>query len=256
MLLDEIITTVKQTLTERITSPLLGGFLVSWCLWNWRFLVILFSDATVSQTFEMVDRVAFPTTTAVITRGFFFPLATAAAYIFVYPFPARFVYWYSLRRQRETNETKQRHADETLLSVEDSRLLRAEYVERERKNTDLIQIRNNEIARLTAALDAAEKVGPMPLLRAAVEKDKSLTEAQAFLLTLLEKLGSPAPESVLIERSTQGKIPAEFNIGELERLKLLKRNYDISESQYTLAFTHEGRKALLETKAHVSPLTD
>ncbi len=254
MLIDEIITSVKQTLIERVTSPLLGGFLVSWCLWNWRFLVILFSDATVSQTFEMVDRIAFPTATTVIMRGFFYPLATAAAYIFLYPFPARFVYWYTLRRQREANETKQKDANETLLSVEDSRLLRAEYVERERRNTELIQTRNEEIARLNAALDAAEKTKSKSVLSVAVENEKTLTQEQALLLQLLGKLGSPALESVLVAQSKREKIAVEFDLGELVKRKLLLRKFNYELNGSSFEFTHEGRRALLETEALMPPV--
>ena len=249
MLLDEIIASAKQTLTERIASPLLGGFLVSWSLWNWKFLVILFSDATVSQTFSMIERIAFPDSVVLFTRGFLYPLLTAAAYIFVYPYPARFVYAFTLRRQREINQTKQRIADETPLTLEESRRLRAEYVEHERKNNEMIQRLNEEVARLNAALDAVTKHEPQPALSAAERIYDRLEPTQVFLLRILEKGGSPALESELIEKSPEPRVKTEFDIGELERRKLLHRNFDQSKGKYTLEFTHEGRRALLDSNA-------
>lgn len=248
MSLDDLLSTAKQSLTERLSSPLLGSFVLSWCLWNWKFLVVLLSANTVSQTFALIDKLAFPNFTSVLTHGVLYPLLTAAAYIFLYPYPSRIVYAFNLRRQREVNEIRQQIADETPLTLQESRRLRAEYVEHERKNNELVQKLNEEIARLNAALDAATKVEPPPGLSAAERIYDQLEPTQLFLLRILEKIGSPALEADLIAKSPEPKVKTEYDIGELERRKLLHRNYDQAKSGYTLDFTHNGRRALLESK--------
>ncbi len=249
MVLDDIITSTKQSFAERLASPLLGSFVAAWCVWNWKFLVILFSAATVSQTFALIEKYVYPDSMAIMTRGVLYPLITAAAYIFIYPYPARFIYAFTLRRQREINETKQRIADETPLTLEESRRIRAEYIEHERKNNEQIQRLNEEVARLNAALDSGTKPEAKPELSAADKLYDRLEPTEVFILRALEEIGSPALESELIKTSPEPKIKTEFAIGELERRKLLHRNFDQDRRGYTLQFTHDGRRALLENRS-------
>lgn len=248
MLLDDILASTKESLAERLSSPFLGSFVVAWCLWNWKFLVILFSAATVSQTFNLVEKVAYPDWYTIVTCGILYPVLSALAYIFIYPYPARFIYAFTLRRQREINETRQQIADETPLTVEESRRIRAEYVENDRKSKEALERLNEEIARLNAALDVATKAEPRSELTQAERMYNKLEPTQLFLLRVLETVGSPALESEVIERSPETRVKTEYDIGELERRKLLHRDYDQLRHGYTLAFTHDGRRALLESK--------
>lgn len=71
MLLDDLLTSAKQTLVERLASPLLGSFAAAWCVWNYKFLVVLFSSAGVSQTFALIEKFAFPDAWSILIRGFF-----------------------------------------------------------------------------------------------------------------------------------------------------------------------------------------
>lgn len=54
-MLEDLLKAAREQAADRLTSPLIGSFIVSWCLWNYRFLVILFFDATVSQTFRLIE---------------------------------------------------------------------------------------------------------------------------------------------------------------------------------------------------------
>jgi hypothetical protein len=248
MVLDDIISAAKQSVLERVASPLLGSFVIAWCLWNWKFLVILFSDASVSQTFVLIEKHAFPEWTAIACRGILFPIATAAAYVFLYPYPARIVYGFTLRRQREINMTRQKIADETLLTLEESRRLRAEFVEQDRKQNERVRNLNEEIARLSTALEVM-KAEEKPELSTDERLYDTLEPSQLFLLRILERADGPALESDLIKKTPEPRLKAEFDIGELERRKLLHRNFDQARNAYTLEFTHAGRRALLEGKA-------
>lgn len=246
MALEEILASAKQTLLERITSPLLGSFFLAWCAWNWRFLVVLFSDTSVPQTFALVDNQIYPDLVTFLAHAVFFPMLSAAVYIFIYPYPARFVYAFTLRRQRETNQIKQQIADETPLTLEESLRLRSEYVAHERKNTETVQRLNEEIARLNAALDASVQPETKPDVPAPRLSSPRLEPSQVTLLQILEKGGPPVLEAQLVGRSPEGRVKTDFDIGELERLGYLKRGWDSRRDEHTLDFTHEGRRALLE----------
>ncbi|MBT9456800.1 MAG: hypothetical protein IV097_09275 [Burkholderiaceae bacterium] len=180
--------------------------------------------------------------------GVLLPLISACVYVFVYPYPARYIYEFTLKRQREINQTKQLIANETPLTREESIRLRAEYVEHERKNAEASHRLNEEIARLNAALDSlgASTIKPTPALVAA--PDTGLDPTQLFMLNILEKLSGRAPESELLKRSPETKIKAEFDLGELEKRKFVKRSFDIDHGENLVSFTHEGRRILLSSK--------
>jgi predicted transcriptional regulator len=233
---------------ERLSSPLLGAFSISWCVWNWKFLVILFSNNSATTTFELVEKIAFPDLSSVLLRGLFLPLLTSLAYVFVYPYPARYVYRFTLNRQREINQIKQRIAEETPLTVEESRKLRAEYVENELRHTETIQRLNDEIARLNLLVETQDKKdrSVSPLSKAERIYDK-LEPTQLALLRLLEKKGGQSLENELIELAARTRVKTEFDLGELERRKLLTRSY--SRQGTVVKFTHEGRGVLLKSES-------
>jgi len=124
-MLEDLLTSAKQTLLDRLASPLIGSFVLAWPLWNWKFIVILMSSNTVSMTFALIEKWCFPTSQDVMLRGFLWPLASALVYVFVYPYPARYIYGVVRRHQAELNRRKQQIEGEELLTREQSRELRA-----------------------------------------------------------------------------------------------------------------------------------
>lgn len=132
---------IGQFIDERLSSPLLGTFLISWAAWNYKFIVILLSSNSVLRTFELIETVAFPTGLDVALRGFAYPLLTTLLYIYVYPYPAKLVYSTWRRTQYDLTKIRQQYADETLLSIDESRELRAQMQavkdELAQANTDL-----------------------------------------------------------------------------------------------------------------------
>lgn len=246
-MLEDLLKAAREQASDRLTSPLIGSFIISWCLWNYKFLVILFSDATVSQTFHLIETTAFPSSASVAVRGFLLPALTAAVYIFLYPYPARFVYGFTRRRQREILELRRKIEDETPLTVEDSRRLRAELRQAEQKHRDELDRMAQELARAREqleklqpqALDVSPKTEHSPKIR------PRLTSSQRDLLLKLERTGGKATHAALVTKGGQAKVQAEFDLGELEGLELLSKDYDQSEHDYTYEFTHEGRRFVL-----------
>jgi hypothetical protein len=167
-------------------------------------------------------------------------------YVFAYPYPARFVYAFTLRRQREINAIKRKIEEETPLTLEESRVLRAEYVQLERKHQEIVDRLSTEISRLNTALDETQKTAlARPELEPAERLYGALEPTQLALLQQLEKHGGEAAEKVLVKSSTEPKIKTEFDLGELERRKLIKKDFDQRNMEYMYEFTHEGRRVLL-----------
>ncbi|MBI5450656.1 MAG: hypothetical protein HY940_04795 [Gammaproteobacteria bacterium] len=245
-MIDDLLKSAKESISERLGNPLLGSFSVAWCLWNYKFLVILFSAASVSRTFNLIETVAFPDAWSIFTRGVGFPLVTALLYVFVYPYPARYVYAFTLKRQREINQIKRQIEEETPLTLEESKRIRAGYVQLERKNQETIDRLNEEVARLKAALDQIQKIeSDSPKLALSEKLYGQLEPTQLDLLKTLEESGGRVALSQLLNRSSESKIKTEFDIGELERRELIHKSFDRDIEENVFAFTHEGRRVLL-----------
>lgn len=251
-MVDEIVKSAKAQLSERIASPLIGSFTISWCLWNYKFLVILFSAATVSQTFALIDTIVFPTTWSMILNGVLLPAATTFAYIFVYPYPAKYVYEFTRRRQKEINEVRQRIEDETLLTIEESRKIRAEVLQTAKAHQEIVDRLNGEISRLKLEMTNGQPEPPTLPPAADESSQEAVTPTQLAILKLLEKAGGKMNEDILIKSSTASKVKTEFDIGELVKLEMIKRRHDIRTGEVMYEFLHEGRRTLLDSANHAA----
>jgi hypothetical protein len=91
-MLDDITTTIKAQLYERVTSPLLGSFLISWCLINYKLILILFSSLSAPEKITYIEFNLFSSVQDYMLKGVFFPLIATLAIILVYPYPAAKIY--------------------------------------------------------------------------------------------------------------------------------------------------------------------
>lgn len=219
---------------------------MSWCLWNWKFLVVLFSDASISQTFNMIESISFPDVKSIFIFGVACPLITSLIYIFLYPFPARFVYGYTLNQNRKNNELRQSISKETLLTQEESDYFKIKYIEVIQKQQDTIQLLNGKIADLT--------IIPNVTAEAKIEKseieDKSLsaplTESQLIILEKISSVGETATQSDVLLFSKLDKLQVKYDLEELVRKKYL--HVSLNESFIKVyQLMHEGVGALLKS---------
>ena len=246
-MVDEIVKSAKAQLSERIASPLIGSFAISWSLWNYKFLVILFSAASVSQTFALVDIMVFPTTWSLILNGVLLPAATTFAYLFLYPYPAKYVYEFTRRRQKVINEVRQRIEDETPLTIEESRQLRAEVLQTEKAHQEVVDRLIGEISRLKIEMTNGQPETPSVAPAAEESSQEAVTPTQLAVLKLLEKAGGKMNEDILIKSSKESKVKTEFDLGELVKLEMIKKRHNIQTGENTYEFLHEGRRILLDS---------
>ena len=122
--MEDFVKSVKAQLYDRVSSPLLFSFAVSWLIWNYRFVLILLSDITVQQKFAMIDSLIYPEWYVLLTRGLVLPLVSSLVYLFFYPYPAWYVFRHIRQQQKRLKELQQEIDDETPLTREEARSLR------------------------------------------------------------------------------------------------------------------------------------
>jgi hypothetical protein len=250
-MIDEILDSTKSSLADRISSPLLGSFLVSWCIWNWKFLVILFSDAGVTQTFSLVESVAFSDINDILSNGLLYPLITSLIYVFIYPFPARYVYGFMLYQKNKNNRLRQSVANETPLTLEESRQLTAEFNEIYQKQILQIEELNEKISQLTlASQDKNSK--ELKNSKLYNYSKNEITESQIFLLQLIADQVGGASENGIKKIAGINTLQIVFDIEELVRKSLLERVVSIRGEGNRLRLTHEGVGVLLQKNRNSS----
>lgn len=242
---EAIYKTTKESIIERLSSPLMGSFVIAWCLWNYKFFVILFSKAGVTHTFHLIESIVFPDFTTTIVKGAILPLATALAYIFIYPYPALKVYEFTLQRQRASNKVRQQIEDETPLTVEESRSIRAKAIALEKELEETADRLNQEITTLKADLQRARR-SPKKGDDLPESQTSPLDALQLELMKNLNQAGGNVTQSHLIGVSSEPRVKAEFALGELVRLGLLERGFNHEIDEPTYEFTHEGRRKFIE----------
>lgn len=124
-MIDEVTKSIKAQLYDRITSPLFSSFLISWSAWNYKLILIVLSASQIKEKLSLIDA-AFPDQATTVFRGAVFPLLTALAIIFLYPYPAKYIYKFSRLRQQELKVIQTEIDDSTPMTKDEARKLRRE----------------------------------------------------------------------------------------------------------------------------------
>lgn len=252
-MLDDLTKSIKAQLYERVSSPLLASFCLSWVAWNYRLVVVLLSSVPFAEKFSYIDAHIFPTFQHLILQGSIYPLATALFLIFVYPIPAKHVYEYVRKRQRELKEIQQRIDDETPLSKEEAREIRREALKASLEFEKEIQSKSGEITRLKELIEELQKVEPI----SSPEQPKQLKTPTPFgphdlndlQFEMLKKIAQSTDgimKKTLLAQSGKDVVLAEYNLGELISAGLAADNYNGAHRDYNLKATHAGRTLLVK----------
>lgn len=249
--MEELIKELRLQIHERTSSPLLGSFLASWCFWNYKFLVILFSDASVTKTFSMIEQICFPSWWEIMGFGVFGPIVTAIAYIYVYPIPAKLVYEHSLQRQKEVAEIRQRIEDETPLTYKQYRQIRQNMSAQVEEHYKEIERRDLEIARLKSEIENhRNRKAEIPEISSVdnpKKRDASISDSEIRAISLIAENGGFIPNIMFKNLTNNERLKIEYDLGELVNKQLAAPTVQDGKSGYKL--THEGKGILLKLRA-------
>lgn len=90
--MDNLLTSLKGVLYERISSPLFGSFAIAWGIFNWKFIALLFlGNEKAIDRLNQINEIKHPFDCKYIDY-FLLPLIISLLYIFVYQFISRPIY--------------------------------------------------------------------------------------------------------------------------------------------------------------------
>ncbi|MYM68245.1 hypothetical protein GTP45_15600 [Pseudoduganella sp. FT55W] len=232
--MDDLIKTVKAQLYDRLGSPLIFSFSISWILWNYRMIVILTSSLSPSDKFLAIDLLGLiwesSTWFWAVHLGVG-PLATSAAYIFVYPFIEKGIFEFTLNKRKELKQVRQRIEDETPVTEEEAKELRGLSNDLYREHRAILKDRDEEIAKLKVSIrelkdeienqTKTQQTMPLP-------KKDPLPELEPSQERLLATIGKISTESEfasfeeLLKESENSNIKVQYDIDVLERHRYIQ----------------------------------
>ena len=258
-------------------SPLGASLAVSWCAWNYKALLIVFSGESAIRKIHLIHLVYQDTgySWLHLVAG---PLFTAAFYILVFPYPSNWVYSFSLRRRKDALSLKRSIEDQTVLTQEESRALRSRFLEIEAQHmTESVRLSNsvdslkNQLKQLVDERDAlAQELAAVRHAETAASVDSlvpdvpsseddpeandvrkiPLSKSQWQMLDSLGRYGSNTPIGTLSDRLSIGEPAVWYVAGQLEELGLARRQSGTDQSGRSVrvvTLTDAGLRLFMES---------
>lgn len=95
--------TIKEiwaSLVDRVRNPLLTGFVLSWCVFNYKLLVVLFTEEHYTKKFDFIEHVLYSDADANLWLLLLGPSLFSVVYVFVLPGVALLSTWASSTYER------------------------------------------------------------------------------------------------------------------------------------------------------------
>lgn len=246
---DELKNAVKAQLYEKAISPLSGAFILSWVLWNYRFILVLISSSPYPEKISYIDKL--PISDWTFLYAFFFPLLSASAFIVLYPYPAKFFYEVSRKWQKELKEVQQKYDDEMPMDQEEARKIRREILQAEIEFDKELKNKEDEISRLKEIIAQSER--EIPISAKGEEEGQQLNGMQYDMLSVVGEATGGVLLSALLNRFK--KLPdssvviAEHCLDELIGKKFLQiKTGGHPADDWWYVATKEGRAYLVKNK--------
>lgn len=167
--MEDIIKSIKAELYDRAVSPLSGALIVSWCIWNYKVIFVLFSSEIMQYKLNYLDvfyskpiLISFfnisLTLSNSIASGIVGPVITAFSYLIIYPVFAVPVYMFSLWVKTFYERAKNFHRRNKLLTFEQSMELHKKISEIEKQKEEEHKNYLQRIEEMTIFCDKKDSV--------------------------------------------------------------------------------------------------
>ena len=263
-MLEDVTKSIKSSLYDRVSSPLFGAFAISWCLINYKLLLILFSSLLAGDKIKYIESTLYPDFLTLFLFNFLYPIIASSLFIFLYPIPAKYIYEYWHSQQIKLKKIKQTIEDETPLTIEESREIRREILSLEseyeteinRKNAE-----NNRLKELVSDLEndllntknqktisPAKQESPQPKKTAKPRKTASttITEEQSEILKSIAGSGGFKNDSELISSSSFDRVKTEYLLEDLKAKGYVTYGYNSTYVTKGAELTTIGKKYAVE----------
>lgn len=236
-MLNSIKDSIKAKLYDFAYTPFMSSYVISWILFNHKYLLVYFSGSTLDYKLQYLEKYHIE---------FLFPLYIALIYVFIYPALALIFYYATLWYNKQSMAIKQRIEDETPVTQEQARELKHEHYkladerdkaldklkEKEKEHTEVLENALKPLQNEIEAYKVAANVSNTMIDSLKVEKENMMQKHDAAIDTYntaineLKKQISNMKPSSLVNAATKAKVTNEKIKQEDDRTKVLRFFYE------------------------------
>lgn len=154
---DEVTKSILSNIQDRAVSPLFGAFVISWSLWNYKFILAILAFIPLAEKISFIEQVLYPDLWESILLLGAGPLLTSLAFLFCYPYPARLVFRFWRQKQKELRDIRISIENESLLTLEESKRIRRQIIEIQTDYDQQIRKLVDELDRYKSELTSKDK---------------------------------------------------------------------------------------------------
>lgn len=177
MSMTDISKSLGAVIDERLSNPLVSSFAISWSLINYKFFIVVFSNNTVSQTFELLDKLYSPLWYGVLI-GLVGPIVATYSYLYALPYLSNPFFKKWRKNQQQVNGIKDQFPLEALLKKEEQWEFRKEIIELQKSHSDLKSENLVLKGDLQIAEGKAEEFDKLKAVAAEAQKEASMVKVQ------------------------------------------------------------------------------
>lgn len=212
--MEDIINSIKASLYDRASSPLLGTFIISWIIWNYELLLIIMSNMPAPEKISYIQNDIYLNWWCQILQVAVLPILSSVIFIYIYPIPAKVVYRHSKNQQKILKKIKIGIDDETPISEDDFKFIKkklstiesAHYNEISAKDAEIESLRtkNESLKQKLDQTNEGSKATKKPPNKKPTEKEDIKNPAITYI-----KIGD---EIFILGEDYLKSNPAELNI--------------------------------------------
>ncbi|MGF0336760.1 hypothetical protein [Ectopseudomonas toyotomiensis] len=226
---------VSGHLRERLSSPLMASFLLSWPVWNYKFILVVFSKNGPAEKISYISSQVYPE----LWHGLFFglcgPILTACFYVGVYPFAVYGAEYISNLHRVRLEKQRLKNLDERPLGEEEARSLRHQLRMSLRSVENEIDQQAEVIKKLRTELSASEgKITDMVTAESRLKEQLAASEislrVQGERYHKLEGRYSDLQALLEVESSSRENLSRENESLELQLDKITDERNSLQEA--------------------------
>ena len=227
-MLDETKDSIKSSITERLTSPVLGSFFSFWFILNWKGVYFLFYPGSNLAAQEKIE--IYYTTYATWWNGLILPGLLSLAFIYFYPYLANAAFEIWKQSEQEKKEAALKIEKKSVVSGEEFAELETKYHIEVAEFRSRIKSQDEEMERTREALGTHST----SLKKEITELNKKLEQTQSTLDETTKKL---------VEEKDRYQI-AENHIKQLETgIESLHKQRNKESNELEAEYTEKANRA-------------
>jgi hypothetical protein len=251
----------KGSIKERLSSPLITSFFVSWTIINYKVVLIVLADESLSYKLKLIS---WYFSNHSVSSTLLLPLIAVFVYVFVYPYVLRPVNRFLLNRkldiQRDTYSAEGRQL------VDEARLkeILVRFHDQKKDLLDEIATLRQENSELTAKLDSLQNDVSSPVGQ---EEQISIQEPQSPLdglskdelevITILGKREDTgldfSTESSIASDTSMGKLRTSYAVQQLVDKLYIVRMRNRLENEHKYKLGPKGMEAFIRLTSVLQP---